>query len=197
MLRLFFVFVCVIFLAGDTCLGQVDKRRSEKEDQYSVNILKVGVLSPFLGIVNIQYEIKHTPNTASQLEFFYFTGVFLGELTGYKGVGVTYNFRYYANGTFPEGFYIQPFGRIQKYDDTGVPNPTVAATQPYANVNVFGAGIVFGYQKFFTRRFSFDLCAGPVYNVAYADGARASGQEIGSPFNGGWIRIGTSIGYAF
>jgi hypothetical protein len=194
MLRLLFVFLCMSIGTCMICYGQTGMRPLAKEETYYRSILKMGVLSPFVGVASIQYEIKHTPNTSSQLEFFYFTGVVFGEITEYQGAGVTYNFRYYTKGTFPEGFYVQPFGRIQKYDYVGTQNPTMSTNgQAYEKVNVFGAGIVFGYQQLFTKHFVFDLCVGPVYNVGYADGERA----VGPPVNGGWFRLGTSIGYAF
>jgi hypothetical protein len=198
-LRLLFVLLCLSISNCLICYGQIPERRAYKEETSHRNVLKIGVLSPLFGVINIQYETKHTPNSASQLEFFFFTGVMFGQITEYKGAGVTYNYRYYTKGFFPGGFYVQPFGRIQKFDYVGTQNPTTAGSsgQAYENVNVFGMGLVLGYQKLFAKRFVFDLCAGPVYNIAYIEGDRASGQDIGPPFNGGWLRLGTSIGYAF
>jgi hypothetical protein len=197
MLRLLFLF---LFLNMGICMisyGQTSGEFADKEEPYYKSIFKIGVLSPFIGAISVQYEIKHTPNAASQLEFFFFTGVAFGQFTEYKGAGVTYNYRYYTKGNFPEGFYVQPFGRIQKFDHVGTQNPTTASAQPDENINVFGLGIVLGYQKFFAKRFCFDLFAGPVYNLGYLDGERASSQDLGAPFNGGWLRMGASVGYGF
>lgn len=197
MLRLLFVFLITSIGTCTICYGQRGKKNVDKEEIYHRNIIKVGVLSPLIGVINVQYEIKHTPNAASQLEFFFFTGTIFGQFTEYKGAGVTYNYRYYTKGNFPEGFYVQPFGRIQKYNYVGTQNPTTASAQTEENVNVFGLGIVLGYQNFFAKRFCYDLFAGPVYNIAYMDGERATSQDIGPPINGGWLRVGASIGYGF
>lgn len=197
MLRLF-VFLLMSFAASMISYGQIGKKIADKEDTNYRNILKVGVLSPFWGAITIQYEIKHTPNVSSQLEFFYFYGFFFGEPTGYRGAGVTYNYRFYTKGDYADGFYVQPYGRIQKYDYVGTQNPTSPGVGGgYEHVSIFGLGMVFGYQKFFTKHFSYDLCAGPNYNFGYADGVRTSSFEFWPPMNGGWIRVGTSIGYAF
>jgi hypothetical protein len=179
-------------------VAQVPDKHSFAEEFNRRSIIKVNILSPFLGVVNIHYEMKHNANVSSQIEFFYFTGVAFGQPTAYKGAGLTYNYRYYIRGTCPEGLYVQPFGRIQKYDYLGTQNPTIVNTpQAAQDIVVFSPGLVFGYQTFFKNRFSFELFAGPVYNFAYINGARASGRDIGSPVNGGWVRMGTTIGYAF
>lgn len=178
--------------------AQIPKQTIRAEELEQCHILKVNFLSPIAGTISVHYELKHHSNASSQLEFFYFTGLFLGQPAEYKGAGVTYNYRFYIKGTCPKGVFVQPFGRVQKYDYVGTQNPTVPGGTPiYETVTVYGSGIVFGYQTLIKRHFSFEWYGGPSYNIAFGDGTRLSGYDIGPPVNGGWIRLGATIGYVF
>lgn len=191
------VILCLLVM-GFSSYAQKSKQSIRADSLDHCNIVKINYLSPLGGAITVHYEMKHTPNSSSQFEFFYFTGLFLGTPAEYKGAGVTYNYRYYIKGTSPKGTFVQPFGRIQKYDYVGTQNPTVPGGTPiYETITVYGAGIVFGYQTLFKRHFSFEWYGGPIYNFTYGDGTRLSVQDTGPPINGAWVRFGTTLGYVF
>lgn len=196
LLRLMVVFYLVFI--GMYCNAQIAKRPSAEEEYTRRSILKLNVLSPIMGAITVHYEIQHTANTSSQLEFFYFTGRYFGQITEYKGGGFTYDYRYYMKGACPKGAYVQPYGRIQKYDYVGTQNPTVSGgTPPFEKVMSYGIGMVLGYQTIFKRHFTFEFYGGPFYSIGYGDGVRLTGQDFGPPISGGWLRLGTTFGYAF
>lgn len=174
-------------------------QKGESEGEFARrSIIKVSLFSPFAGAVNVHYEMQHNLNSSSQFEFFYFTGLFFGQPSEYKGSGFTYDYRYYLRGNYPKGFYVQPYVRFQKYEYVGTQNPTVNGGTPvYENVLSYGTGMVFGYQTIFKRRFSFEVFGGPSYCIAFGDGTRLSSQDVGIPVNGGGLRLGATIGYAF
>jgi hypothetical protein len=180
------------------CCAQSVTQKTFTEEFPHRNIIKTNALTLFGGVVNIGFETRHSADASSQLEFFYVPGFFYGVVFEYKGVGLTYDYRYFISRNYPKGMYIEPFARLQKYNYVGSQNPTVSsAGKVYDHIAVIGSGMVLGYQAIFARRISFEVFAGPVYNVAYGDGTRISTTEIGPQMSGGWFRLGTTFGYAF
>jgi hypothetical protein len=151
-----------------------------------------------MGVVNVQFETKHTSNYSSQIELFYFSGQFFGITIPFNGFGLTYNLRYYLKGDYPKGLFIQPFGRFQQYNL--LPNQSSISSASGLNnerIKIYSSGMVIGYQFIFARRISFDFFAGPSYNITYANGIRTTAIDTGPFFNGGWMRIGSTLGFAF
>ncbi len=162
-------------------------------------VIKANILSPFVGTATFHFEVNQNPNSSSQFEVFYFGGQYFGEPTGVEGVGATYNYRYYLVGTFPTGVYVQPYVRYQTYWDasqiSGI--PPITSNTGSSRVNVYGGGIVFGYQWVFAKRLALDIFLGPNYNKTYQNGAPVPAADIGPLFSGGFIRTGCTIGFVF
>jgi hypothetical protein len=162
-------------------------------------IIKANLLSPFVGTANFHFEINQGPNSSSQFEVFYFGGQYFGEPTGVEGIGVTYNYRYYLVGTFPSGVYVQPYARYQAYWDAksvmGI--PPITSNTGSNRVNVYGVGMVFGYQWVFAKRIALDVFLGPSYNKTYQDGVQVPTADVSPLFSGGFIRTGCAIGFVF
>jgi hypothetical protein len=191
------LFTFLLFYSHPTWAQQSDVPKFREEFPFA-NIVKCNLLSPFMGTVNIHLERMNTINSSSQFEAFFFTGQVLGQPVDATGFGLTYNYRYYLTGSFPTGFYVQPFTRYQQYTNKQQSSSFSATTiTDPERINTLGLGIVFGYQVVFFERVTFDLFGGPVYNKSYLDGKPATANDTGPFFNGGWMRLGTTFGFAF
>ena len=172
----------------------------DKEDIQHGHILKTNILSPLLGTINFHYEWKLTPNSSSQIEAYYFTGQFFGQSIPLSGFGVTYNYRYYLTGTFPTGFFVQPYIRYQQFlEKNGVSGLSSSSTitTPLLAFTVYGTGLVLGYQFVFAKRVSLDFYGGPMYNVSYENGVRTNSQDYPPFFTGPFLRTGCTLGFIF
>ncbi len=172
--------------------------------QERANNLKINLLSPFARSFSIFYERAITNDKSAQLGFFY-TDIKLSSLN-INGFGLTPEFRFYLanskeNSTkqAPEGFYLAPFVRFQRFtisDDeidaqTGLPSK--------AKLTTLGAGLCVGYQFLSQKGITLDLFVGPSYN---AGTIKAEVGDIGTlPFSAGFsgpgLRFGVCLGYAF
>lgn len=162
------------------------------------HILKVNLLSPLFGIVNFHYERNINPNSSTQAEFFYYTGQTFGQSVGVQGFGLTYNYRFYLTGTFPSGWYVQPYARYQNYfESTQHANGFVNGTGSQDHVSVYSLGMVFGYQVVFAKRICFDMFLGPNYNKSFENGSQISSQSLPPMFSGGAVRLGCTLGFVF
>ena len=156
-----------------------------------LRIIKVNVLSPVVGTVNVHYENVLNENGSLQVEGFYFGGQFLSRQTDVRGVGFTANYRYYFTQRFPQGWFVQPFLRYQRYW------PIVASNfRNTDNIQVGSLGIVFGYQVLAARRISLDIYGGPIYSKLFDKDKRVTRDFI-PVLNGPWLRIGCTLGFLF
>jgi hypothetical protein len=192
-MRINLLLICLCFF----CVGQAQQhlKGAYEEFPYS-HVLKINLLSPVIGTINIHYEQKHDENASSQFELFYFTGQYFDQQIGVKGFGLTYNYRYYLTGQFPNGWYAQPFVRYQQYwsDDPSLYSSFHSNDQ---KMRTMGAGMVFGYQYVFKKRIAWDLYGGPMYNKSYINEKVSNAAYTGPIFNGGFVRMGTTVGFIF
>ncbi len=199
MLRLTFIFF--IFYGLTSCPIYAQKRMGQipvKDAIEYQQIIKANLLSPLLGVVNFHYERNIDPNSASQLEFFYFTGQSFGQSVGVQGFGLTYNYRFYLTGTFPSGWYVQPYARYQNYFETSQSmNAFTNGTGNQDHLNVYSLGMVFGYQMVFAKRICFDMFMGPNYNKSFENGSQIPSQYLPPMFSGGAVRLGCTLGFVF
>ncbi len=168
------------------------------------NNLKINLLSPVVRTFSIFYERAITKDKSAQLGFFY-TDVKLSSFN-ISGLGITPEFRFYLanskeNSTkqAPEGFYLAPFVRFQRFtiSDDQIDAQTGFASR--AKLNTLGGGLCVGYQFLSQKGITVDLFAGPSYN---AGTIRAEVGNIGTlPFSAGFsgpgLRFGVCLGYAF
>lgn len=177
----------IFVLLVHTLQLQAQLNKPIEESRY--HIVKVNVLSPFLTVVNIHYEINHHKDASSQVELFYFGGDFFNQQIGVRGIGVTYNYRYYLTQSYPAGWYAQPYLRYQYYwPETGPVNE---------RFNSIGTGIVFGRQFVFAKRIILDGFLGPSYNQAAINGVRLNTNDFLPMLKGPWFRAGFTVGFMF
>ncbi|MES2778933.1 MAG: DUF3575 domain-containing protein [Bacteroidota bacterium] len=179
-----------ICLAG-IAYAQRPNGLSATGEQDHAHILKVSLLSPFVGTLNVHYEKRLDENSSFQLEAFYFSGQIFNQQSDVRGGGLTANYRFYLTKQFPAGWFVQPFLRYQQY----WPLPSVRLRNDI-NIQVGGAGIVFGYQLVAANRISFDAFAGPVYSRLFVNN-QSVGNKYLPVFNGGWLRLGVTLGFLF
>ena len=111
---------------------------------FKVRILKLNLLSPVAQALGLGYEISTSQSSSLQIN-----GLFAG-----GGFLITSEYRYYLSETpAPKGTFIAPFGNYGKVD-----------TQ-----DIYGGGIVIGYQGFFKKKITVDAFFGPSYQVGLFD----------------------------
>jgi hypothetical protein len=123
------------------------------------NVLKINPLSLFTLTTSVFYERIINEQMSGQLGFFYtFPGVTIAH-TSYRGFGLTPEFRYYVFSEAPNGFYVGPFLRYQrftlKYQEDGNQFDGQSGT-----FTAFGGGGLLGYQWVFGKRVSLDAFFG-------------------------------------
>lgn len=172
--------------------------------QERANNLKINLLSPVVRSFSVFYERAVTNDKSVQLGFFY-TGVKLSSLN-ISGFGLTPEFRFYLanskeNSTkqAPEGFYLAPFLRFQRFTISDDEIDATTGLSSRAKLNTLGGGLCVGYQFLSQKGITVDLFAGPSYN---AGTIRAEVGDIGTlPFSAGFsgpgLRFGVCLGYAF
>lgn len=169
--------------------------------QVRKNVIKVNPLSLGLLTLNGSYERVLTERVSVQLGAFY-TGInLLG--TSFRGVGITPEVRIFMSkntGGAPQGWYVSPFFRYQKFDLSVEEDLT--DTRAEAGVRTRGGGVLAGYQWLLGKadRVSLDLFIGPKYDKgAFTYDENASPDEFSGieNFSGFWIRSGLTLGVAF
>ena len=184
LLNLLFALICIT-----NTLAQSHDRRYEDIDKK--NIIKINLLSPFLGTLSLQYEKIINDESSMQYGFYYFSGTLFAQSFPVLGFCFTPEYRFYLSESTPHGIYIQPYLRFARFWLTG----------KYANVsdNAFtgiAGGMVFGKQWLFKNKISMDLYAGPLYTkIFFVDNSSTRG--LPNVANGYWIRTGLTLGYYF
>lgn len=178
-------FILSLLFCSHQALAQFKRQIEESRN----HIVKVNPLSPFVGTINIHYETNHHKDASSQVEFFYFGGDLFGQPEPIRGIGLTYNYRYYLTGTYPAGWYVQPYARYQLY--------WLLDPVQEERINVIGAGVVFGRQFHLGKGIIMDLFLGPSYNEAAENGVRLRAADFIPMFKGPWFRSGFTVGYMF
>jgi hypothetical protein len=123
------------------------------------NLLKINPLSLFTLTTSVFYERIINERMSGQLGFFYtFPGITIAH-TSYRGFGITPQFRYYVSSEAPNGFYVGPYLRYQRftliYQETGKQFDGQSGT-----FTAFGGGGLLGYQWVFGKRVSLDAFLG-------------------------------------
>jgi hypothetical protein len=156
------------------------------------NILKINLLSPFLGTLSIQNERIINSESSIQLGFYYFSGVIFGHSIPVGAVCFTSEYRFYLVEEAPRGLYIQPYMRFGRYwEDKNYSNKVGSG------FNAIAAGIVFGKQWIWADKFTFDMYVGPLYTFSFFDDPSFSTKDLYGPFKGYWFRSGITFGYYF
>ncbi|MEI6508260.1 MAG: DUF3575 domain-containing protein [Bacteroidota bacterium] len=184
---LFITFLGLLFFESSA-----QKRRPAIKELDKKNILKVNLLSPFLGTLSVQYEKRIDNESSFQYGFYYFSGNVFGRYVGGEGVCFTPEYRYYLTESSPEGAYIQPYVRLGKFWQT-TRTTGVSADNFYATA----AGIVLGKQWIFRNKISFDMYAGPLYTKSFFSNPANNIQGYNPLLNGYWLRAGCTVGVYF
>jgi hypothetical protein len=156
------------------------------------NVIKLNPLSGLLRTANVSYERALTSSSSLQLGFF-FSGIKIGDVR-YRGFGITPEYRFYLQSKkqAPEGLYVAPFARFQKF--------TLSDTESSskASLNTIGGGVVAGCHWLVGESFSIDLFIGPSFNAGDVK-AESEGEEVkaNNVFSGFGLRTGITIGFAF
>lgn len=185
-----YLLVIGICLAGVATAQRPFGASGSKESE-GTRILKINMLSPFVSTLNIHYEKGIDQNSSFQVEGFYFGGRIFAQQLDIQGFGLTTNYRFYLTQQFPNGWFVQPFLRYQRYWPL-----TSQQLNKDINVQIGGLGVVFGYQLIVAKRISCDAFAGPVYNKLFVNDQPA-GRSYLPVFNGPWMRVGATIGFLF
>src|SRR5688572_4547457 len=187
--------VCIINLLfamhlhaqGSLQLKEPDKR----------NIIKINLLSPFVGTLSMQYESILNNSSSVQLGVYYFSGELFGTQYPARGVCITPEYRFYLNDDAPEGFYVQPYFRLSRYWETNT--PPFAHSRGYLSSNFYGtaAGIVFGKQWIIAKVICIDIYAGPLFTKLFFDNFTHYPGDLPPMLDGYWFRTGFTVGYYF
>jgi hypothetical protein len=111
-----FLFIVIIFLIHSSdASAQVYGSRFELKDIDKKNILKINMLSPFMGTLSIQHEKIINSESSIQNGLYYFSGYILNQQLPARGICITTEYRYYLLDEAPKGIYIQPFFRIARF----------------------------------------------------------------------------------
>lgn len=134
-------------------------RKPERIATSPQNFLKINPLSLLTLTTSVFYERVINEQMSGQLGFFYtFPGITIAH-TSYRGFGITPEFRYYVTSEAPDGFYVGPYLRYQrftlKYQEDGSQYDGQSGT-----FTAFGGGGLLGYQWVFGERVSLDAFLG-------------------------------------
>ncbi|MES2778934.1 MAG: DUF3575 domain-containing protein [Bacteroidota bacterium] len=177
-------------LAQDTKVLQ-SLNRVERTDA-----LKINLLSPFYGTVNLAWQHVLSNDASFQLTMTYTDFDSYGSTTNTgpstyggsssfdvnnqltKGVTIVPEYRFVLNGRGLSGVYIAPFARYMYYEyHRDIVDRIYTSTAPYSYTIAYnelytyhslGLGVVVGKQFVFKNRVVFDLFAGPVYSILMA-----------------------------
>ena len=171
------------------------------------NVIKANIFSPLVRTGSFFYERGLNENSSLQLGV-YFTS-WKQDGTGWSGVGITPEYRYYPSKNVLNRFYIAPFLRYQSitisdeyedynFDSNG--NFTTTIEKSSATLTTFGGGFLVGHQWILGEYISIDSFVGPCYN--YGELSTKSSDDIirtydPRPFAGFGLRFGLTVGIAF
>ncbi|MBL7764846.1 MAG: DUF3575 domain-containing protein [Chitinophagaceae bacterium] len=166
-------------------LSSTVRKKKVPENPYKPNIIKLNLSSAIFKTIGVQYEhrlkkktsialglifrpgspyplsklITDTSNTASSKET-----KFAFSSSKYKTLMITPEFRYYFKRKTPKGLYLSPFLRYRydrmKFDyhyfESNISSQQKTGTALYTD-QIFGGGILFGYQIVSRKRFAIDF----------------------------------------
>jgi hypothetical protein len=167
------------------------------------NVIKINPLSLGLLTINMQYERALNEKMSLQLGSYYtgFSFTIDGEKSGYKGFGITPEFRYYASHLkkeAPRGFFVGPFFRYQnwniktEYDDGSGNTVTDSGT-----FQSYKGGVILGYQWLIGDVFALEFFGGPSVGGSTVSGDVEDGDVRGAGISGVGFRAGMALGVAF
>ncbi|MDX9770364.1 MAG: DUF3575 domain-containing protein [Tenuifilaceae bacterium] len=153
------------------------------------NVLKVNTLSLIVGTGSVFYERKINDFTSGQLGVAYLNYKFDG--TGFSGLILTPEVRFYAKQDAIDGFYIGPYIRYQNF---GV---TLKESTDHFGYTNFGGGVSLGRQWVTKSGFTMDLFFGGHYAKGNASAELQGESFSGDIFEGFRTRMGFALGFAF
>lgn len=157
----------------------------------SAKCCKINILSPIVKTINVSYERAINENGSFQLGFFY-TG-WSNDLTKFSGFGITPEYRFYlSDSPAPEGVYVAPFIRYQKFN---ISDKDVSDSE--ADFSAFGGGVVIGKQWVFKDKITLDLFLGPAYYSGKVSGQSGNTTFDTDAFDGFGLRTGINFGFKF
>jgi Protein of unknown function (DUF3575) len=153
------------------------------------NVLKINILSLFLGTGSIFYERKISNLTSAQMGVAYMNFKIMN--TKFTGLILTPEFRIYVKKQAIDGFYVAPYLRYQNFtlDDNS------AASK--GSLTSMGGGFLLGRQWIKKSGFNMDLFFGGHYgssSVKVDSGTDSFNTNFMSGFS---PRVGFVIGFAF
>jgi hypothetical protein len=172
------------------CTGIVSLALSN--DAYAQsNVVKINIFSPIVKTLNMSYE--HAFNSSSSFQIgVYYTGASVDE-TKFSGFGITPEYRFYLSESneAPNGFYVAPFARYQRFDLTD------DSTDSKGSLSAIGGGIIAGRQWIFKEKFSLDLFLGPAFYSGSTEVTSGTDTFDTGAFDGFTVRFGLTFGFAF
>jgi hypothetical protein len=186
--RIFILLVLINILSVKFALAQekiIHLSEIEKK-----NIIKINLLSPFLGTLSLQLERIINNESSVQIGFYYFSGTIINNSFPVGAICFTPEYRLYLDDEAPRGFYLQPYMRLGRFWDDQ--NIKVKSTFTAAAV-----GLLFGKQWLFYDKFTLDIYAGPLYTKPFLDNSSYNIKDLPQLVNGYWLRAGFTAGYYF
>ena len=167
-----------------SCIGTTTFAQEAKHN------IKTNILSPFLNTLNISYEVlkpndksiqfglsymNYNGNLSTGNTYDYNTGYSLGYEENVKGLALTFEYRILFTEKGFNNTYIAPFFRAMHYQKKAVNTiyDYASSQQPLYHFQTdelskytsIGVGFVFGRQFVFNDKITFDLFAGPAYQI--------------------------------
>lgn len=188
-------FILTIVMLNIFCLsglfGQINNARYKFKEVEKKNIIKINLLSPFLGTLSLQHERIINSESSFQTGLYYFSGLIYNQQIPVRGISITTEYRYYLVDDAPRGIYLQPFFRIARFWSN---DPSIS------NANFYGTvvGMVLGKQWIFFDKFSLDMYAGPIFTKIFFDkNTNINRRDLRPLLDGYWLRTGLTVGYYF
>ena len=189
-LRILLILLILSTLSLSRSFGQNRFGIKEIEKKH---ILKINLLSPFLGTISLQHEKIINNESSFQSGIYYFSGLVLNTQNPVKAICLTTEYRYYLVDEAPNGAYIQPFFRVGRYWEDNNFSGKLGS-------NLYGVavGILIGHQWIIVNKFAVDLYAGPIFTKPFLDNsAQVNIRDLPVMVNGYWLRAGFTVGYYF
>lgn len=182
------LFLNIIYLQNAS--GQIKSERIRIEEIDRKNIIKINLLSPFMGTISLQHERILTKETSIQNGLYYFSGLVFNQQFSINGICYTSEYRYYLKDEAPKGIYLQPYFRVARFWNSD--NRFVSKSS-----NFYGGaiGLVIGKQWIFYDKFCLDIYAGPLYTKIFFDDKKLNTRNLPPMFDGYWLRAGLTVGY--
>lgn len=162
------------------------------QDQVRQNIFKVNLISPLVRTGSFFYERVLNEDMSVQLGVFY-TGASV-DVTSFRGIGVTPEFRYYLSETkpAPSGVFIAPYLRYQSF------NLSVEDEIGKATYSGIGGGLLVGTQRLLKNTISLEGFIGPSYFAGSLKVTDGMEEDFDIDFFDGFsVRFGFTVGIAF